>query len=120
MLGTRMSGCVFKQNETIDTQMKKTEMMPTIYDTNKNQRKCVNMKKFILKRGIALNFQKGPVSHNTMMKRISDPSGRKAIALIFYFERAFPPPPLSLSGLSQSGKWRVSAEVVLPNIRSSF
>jgi hypothetical protein len=30
MTGTLKSGCVFKQNDTIDTQMKKTEMMPTI------------------------------------------------------------------------------------------
>ena len=29
MTGTRMSGCVFKQNDTMETTMKKTEMMPT-------------------------------------------------------------------------------------------
>ena len=28
MTGTRMSGWVFKQKETIDTTMKKTEIMP--------------------------------------------------------------------------------------------
>jgi len=27
-----MSGCVFKQNETIDTQMKNTDITPIIYN----------------------------------------------------------------------------------------
>jgi hypothetical protein len=30
MNGTRISGCVFKQNDTIDTQMKNTDITPTI------------------------------------------------------------------------------------------
>jgi hypothetical protein len=29
--GTRISGCVFKQNDTIDTQIKNTEIMPTTW-----------------------------------------------------------------------------------------
>ena len=33
MTGTRMSGCVFKQNDTMETTMKKTEMMPTTWKT---------------------------------------------------------------------------------------
>lgn len=32
MTGTRMSGCVLRQNDTIDTQMKNTEIIPIIYE----------------------------------------------------------------------------------------